>query len=151
MGRLSVDTLDDYRKPGRRDSSAVTHNSLIREQAGQTLVEFTLIFLLFLMLLFGIAEGGRLIFNYGRVSQAAREGVRYASVRGSTCKAGGSSCTATATGIKNYVVGKAGGLLTAADVTVSWRVRQSAAMLLARLSRSKQLMPSSLCSGSFLL
>jgi Flp pilus assembly protein TadG len=94
---------------------------MIRGQTGQTLVEFTFIFLLFLMLLFGIAEGGRLIFNYGIVSQAAREGVRYASVRGSTCKIpGGSSCTATTTDIKNYVVGKAIGLLIPANVTVSW-------------------------------
>jgi hypothetical protein len=94
---------------------------MIREQTGQTLVEFTLIFLLFIMLLFGIVEGGRLIYDFGIVSQAAREGVRYASVRGSTCKLpGGPSCTATEAEIKNYVVGKAIGLLTTANVAVSW-------------------------------
>jgi hypothetical protein len=94
---------------------------MIRAQTGQAAVEFTLIFLIFLMLLFGIAEGGRLIFIYGTVSQAAREGVRYASVRGGNCKLpGGSSCTATEAEIKNYVLDRAMGLLTAANIMVSW-------------------------------
>lgn len=94
---------------------------MIRGQTGQSAVEFTLIFLLFFMLFFGIIEGGRLIFDYGIVSQAAREGVRYASVRGSTCKLpGGSSCTASEAEIKNYVVGKAIRLLTTANIAVSW-------------------------------
>jgi hypothetical protein len=95
--------------------------AMIKGEKGQTIVEFTLIFLLFLMLLFGIAEGGRLVYNFGIVSQAAREGVRYASVRGGTCKLpGGSSCAAAETEIKNYVIGRAMGLLTAANITVSW-------------------------------
>lgn len=94
---------------------------MIRGQTGQSAVEFTLIFLLFFMLFFGIIEGGRLIFDYGIVSQAAREGVRYASVRGSTCKLpGGSSCTASEAEIKNYVVGKAIRLLTTANIAVNW-------------------------------
>jgi hypothetical protein len=94
---------------------------IIRDQAGQNTVEFTLIFLLFMVLIFGIVEGGRLVRDYGIVSQAAREGVRYASVRGSTCKVpGGSACMASESDIKNYVMGKAMGLLTAANITVSW-------------------------------
>jgi Flp pilus assembly protein TadG len=94
---------------------------MIKRQTGQALVEFTFIFLIFIMLVYGIAEGGRLIYDYGVVSQATREGVRYASVRGSTCKIpGGSSCAATETAIKNYVVGKSVGLLTPAKVAVSW-------------------------------
>ena len=46
---------------------------------------------------------------------AAREGVRWAAVRG-----GNSGRTATATDIQNYVVSRANGLLRAANVTVTW-------------------------------
>jgi TadE-like protein len=94
---------------------------MIKGESGQNTVEFTLIFLLFVMLTFGILEGGRLIRDYGIVSQAAREGVRYASVRGSTCKLPDrSSCTASESEIRTYVQAKGIGLLTADNVTVSW-------------------------------
>jgi Flp pilus assembly protein TadG len=94
---------------------------MIRGESGQNTVEFTLIFLLFVMLTFGIVEGGRLIRDYGIVSQAAREGVRYASVRGSTCKLPDRSpCTASESEIRTYVNAKAIGLLTPENVTVSW-------------------------------
>jgi hypothetical protein len=94
---------------------------MIRSEAGQNTVEFTLIFLLFLMLTFGIVEGGRLLRDYGIVSQAAREGVRYASVRGSTCKLPDrSSCTTTEPEIRDYVQAKAIGLLAPENVTVNW-------------------------------
>jgi hypothetical protein len=62
-----------------------------------------------------------LIRDYGIVSQAAREGVRYASVRGSTCKLPDqSSCTASESEIRTYVQGKGIGLLTHENVMVNW-------------------------------
>src|SRR5437870_2504551 len=91
---------------------------VIRGEAGQSTVEFALILLLFLMVILGIFEGSRLIFNYNIVSEAAREGVRYAMVRGSACVLpDGSSCTASATQIGDYVQSKAVGRPMTVNVT----------------------------------
>ncbi|MFC1975648.1 TadE/TadG family type IV pilus assembly protein [Chloroflexota bacterium] len=48
------------------------------KQKGQSLVEFALILPLLLMLLLGIIEGGRIIWAYITVQNAAREAARYA-------------------------------------------------------------------------
>ena len=45
-----------------------------------------------------------LFYTYMMISECAREGTRYAMVRGSTCTTSASaSCTATTTSITNYV------------------------------------------------
>ena len=85
----------------------------LRGQSGSAIVEFTLIALMFFMLVFGLVEFGRAIFDYSLVSSLAREGVRWASVRGS-----GSGHTATATDVSTYVQGKAAGLPV--TVTTTW-------------------------------
>lgn len=55
--------------------------SLFRNQErGQTLVEFALILPIFVVVLVGIFDGGRLVFAYNTVSNAAREGGREATV-----------------------------------------------------------------------
>ena len=62
-----------------------------RHERGQSLAEFALIAPLFFMLLFGIIEGGRFIFYYETLSNATREGARYAIVNGErslTCSTG---------------------------------------------------------------
>jgi len=51
--------------------------------AGQALVEFALVAPIFFLLLFGIIEGGRFILYYQTLSNATREGARYAIVHGS--------------------------------------------------------------------
>lgn len=64
-------------------------------QRGQTLVEFALVLIPFLLLLMGIFDLGRGIYTYNSASQAAREIARSASVdfqRGAT-SIGGSSET----------------------------------------------------------
>lgn len=48
--------------------------------SGQTLVEFALVLPLFLLLLFAVIDGGRLVYENSVVSQAAREGARLAAV-----------------------------------------------------------------------
>ena len=63
---------------------ATTERGLEREQAGQSLAELSIVLVLFLVLLFGIVDAGRLIFAYSAVSAGAREGVRWAVVRGAT-------------------------------------------------------------------
>ena len=54
-----------------------------KTRVGQNLVEFALIGPLFFLLIFGILEGGRLIWTYHTVSNATKEGARYTTVRGS--------------------------------------------------------------------
>ncbi len=52
-------------------------------EAGQAIVEMALTFLIFIVLIFAIIDGARLAFSYNTVSNAAREGTRYAIVHGS--------------------------------------------------------------------
>jgi len=84
-----------------------------RRQRGSGLVETALCFTVFLMVLFGIIDFGRSMFAYNFVSYAAREGARYAIVRGQS-----SGHTASATDISTYVKSEAIGL-DPADITVS--------------------------------
>ncbi|HLT21292.1 MAG TPA: TadE/TadG family type IV pilus assembly protein [Thermomicrobiales bacterium] len=51
-------------------------------RAGQNIVEFALLAPLFFLLVFGIIEGGRLLWTFHTVSNAAKEGARYVTVRG---------------------------------------------------------------------
>ena len=46
------------------------------------MVEVAIVLVLLLALLFGIVDGGRLLWCYTMLSNAATEGVRYAAVRG---------------------------------------------------------------------
>ena len=51
---------------------------------GQTLVEFSVVTLLTVIMLLFIVETGRMVLVYTTVANAARAGVRYATVHGST-------------------------------------------------------------------
>ena len=83
---------------------------------GQSLVEFALIGPLFFLLVFGILEGGRLIWTNHTLSNAAKEGARFTTVRG----AGSTQPDAPATdgSIENYIVDITTGL-NAEDLHVS--------------------------------
>ncbi len=50
------------------------------EAGGQTLVEFALVLPIFLLVVFGLLDVGRLVFTNAALSQAAREGARLAAV-----------------------------------------------------------------------
>lgn len=56
----------------------------MRSTRGQSLVEFSLVAVLTVILLLGIIEIGRLVLVYTTVANAARTGLRYAMVHGST-------------------------------------------------------------------
>jgi Flp pilus assembly protein TadG len=71
----------------------VDTKALMMEEGSQ-LVEFAIICILLLMLLFGIAGFGQALYSYHFVSHAAREATRYAAVRGETCGSDG-SCAAS--------------------------------------------------------
>ena len=49
---------------------------------GATMVEFSLGFLIFLMVLLGIMEFGRAVWTYTTVAHAAKQASRYAMIRG---------------------------------------------------------------------
>lgn len=53
-------------------------------EAGQTLVEFTLVLPMLLILLFAIVDFGRAFYAWNIVTNGAREGARAAAVQGST-------------------------------------------------------------------
>ncbi|HOY44914.1 MAG TPA: TadE/TadG family type IV pilus assembly protein [bacterium] len=54
--------------------------SFVRRQEGQSLVEFALVIPIFLLLLFGIIEFGRIWETMNTMTGAAREGARVAAV-----------------------------------------------------------------------
>ena len=83
-----------------------------RGPAGQGLVEFALAIPIFLTLLLGMVEGGRLVFATNTVAQAAREAARLASVQAPFVGAVGSACTAptcptTTTALRTNIVAAA--------------------------------------------
>ena len=82
--------------PGFRGLMAAHRRSRRRavSERGSTLVEFSLVFLLFIVLVVATMELGRGVWLYVTVAHAAREGVRYAQVRGDA---------ATITGITGVV------------------------------------------------
>ena len=61
------------------------------KRAGQTLVEFSLVAFLTSITMLFIVEVGRMLMVYAAVANAAREGVRYAMVHGSTRTGSGST------------------------------------------------------------
>ncbi|MBW3696781.1 pilus assembly protein [Vibrio sp. T187] len=73
---------------------------------GLAIVEFTIVATVFLFVLFAIVEGARFIYSNGVVTHYAREGARYASVRGAqaaTDTLRKSDAPATETSVGNYV------------------------------------------------
>ena len=88
--------------------------TLRRGERGAELVEFALISILFFMLVFGIMEFGRGIWMYGTVAHVAKEGARFAIVRGSE-----SGRAATTTDVETYVNVVAAGM-TGLTVTTTW-------------------------------
>ena len=75
----------------------------LRDDKGATLVEYAIVFLVFMTMLLGIADFGRALYAFHFVSSAAREGARYAMVRG--CSTTSSLCptAATASSVQTFV------------------------------------------------
>src|ERR1041384_4649537 len=83
-------------------------------ERGATLLEYALVFLLFLGLIFGISGFGHALFVYHHLDHVAKEATRYASVRGFTCANDNTTGGSCLTG--NSASGTAGPT-TKADVT----------------------------------
>lgn len=75
---------------------------LLKCERGGTLVEMALVSAMSLTMIIGIAEASFAVYTYHYMSEAAREGARYAIVRGSNC-AGLPDCNATSDQISTYV------------------------------------------------
>jgi len=87
-----------------------------RAPRGSTLVESSVVAVVFLLLLVGIMEFGRLGFAYNEVSFAAQRAARYAAVRGST-----SGHPASAADVQNAALVYTGALdNTKVTVTTTW-------------------------------
>ncbi len=94
-----------------------------RGQRGSLLLESALSFSAFLLLTFGVMEFSMAVFAYNFVSYAAREGARWASVRGSTYVPAGTTVgtPATADQIRDFVRSQAVGLIANnVTVTTTW-------------------------------
>jgi len=72
-------------------------------ECGATTLEFALSAVVLLSIVLGVMETSLALYSFDLVCDAAREGARYAMVRGNTCMLSGASCTATTTQIQTYV------------------------------------------------
>jgi Flp pilus assembly protein TadG len=75
-------------------------------ETGQSLLEYAATFSILMGLTFVFVEACMAFYSYGMIAEAAREGSRYAIVRGSTCVNGAqASCVASSSQINSYVTG----------------------------------------------
>lgn len=91
-----------------------------RRQRGQSLVEFALVVPIFILMLFGLVDMGRLVHANSALSQAAREAARVAAVQaywigetGTDCGPGGPTCPADEASFRANVLTAANGLMVA--------------------------------------
>jgi len=70
--------------------------------SGQALVEFSLVFMLLMLLVFGLIDLGRVVYANNSLAEAAREGARWGSVQ---ARSAGSLA-----GIETYTVGQVSGI-----------------------------------------
>lgn len=95
----------------------------LRESEGSTLVEFSLVTFLFIMLLLSVVEMGRMVLVYNTMANCSRAGARYAIVHGIDRTGTGvdgpsapGSTTQVETVVKNYAQA---GLVNPANLTVT--------------------------------
>jgi Flp pilus assembly protein TadG len=89
---------------------------------GQSLVEFALVLPIFLLMIMGIVDMGRLIYTYNTVSNAARDGARIAIVNQSTT--GTTTCDTSSATAWSTGCAIASGIalnIAPADVSVTYR------------------------------
>ena len=100
-------------------------NCELGAEHGSALVEHAIVLTALLSLMFGVMDFSRFIYTYTYVCDAARQGTRYASVRGATFS--GTSCTttstyacdATAANVTSYVQSLTPPAITSSSVTVT--------------------------------
>lgn len=106
-----------------RDSSRARSG---RDQRGSAVVEFAAAFAMLFLFLFSIMDLSRALYCYHFIADAAREGTRYAMVRGATCTSYSSACPASANDIQNYIEDVPAGINPQAlTVTTTWTPNNS--------------------------
>jgi Flp pilus assembly protein TadG len=92
-----------------------------RLNRGSCVVEFAAAFTMLFAFLFGIMDLSRALYSYHFVANVAREGTRYAMVRGSSCISYTTLCPASASDIPMYLKNVAAGINPqAVTVTTTW-------------------------------
>jgi Flp pilus assembly protein TadG len=86
---------------GRLAKADQRHRS-VRSDEGSNVVEMAVVSSVLFAMLFGIIELSLALYTYNYVSDAAREGTRYAIVRGSSCSVL-TNCNVTSAQIQTYV------------------------------------------------
>jgi Flp pilus assembly protein TadG len=78
----------------------------VQGEEGSTLIEFALTFSVLLTVIFCVMELCLIFYSYDMISERAREGTRYAMVRGSSCpNTTTPTCEVTAAQVNTYVSG----------------------------------------------
>lgn len=91
-------------------------------QRGQAMLESALVFLVFIVIIFGLMDFGRMVWIYTMISNGAREATRYAIVRGTS-----SGHTATVAQIQAIVLSTSPGVDSAnTTTTVTFSPSQAA-------------------------
>jgi Flp pilus assembly protein TadG len=93
---------------GLRKLGALKSRSRLLEDRGSALVEMAISFPILAMMLFAIIQFSIALYTYDFLSDAAREGARWAIVRGVNCTAntpGLDHCAASQQDVQNYVQG----------------------------------------------
>jgi Flp pilus assembly protein TadG len=95
---------------------------LARGEHGAAALEFAASAAFMFTMLIGLMKVCLAIYTYHYVSEAAREGSRWAAVRGSACSGFGSSCPATSDNVQTYVrgLGYPGITSSLMTVTTTW-------------------------------
>lgn len=88
---------------GNERIHATRRLSLLKGECGASLVEYAVVFMLFMTMLLGIADFSRAVYAYHFVSNAAREATRYAIVRGCSTVSTNCPTPATSASIQTYV------------------------------------------------
>jgi Flp pilus assembly protein TadG len=86
-------------------------------QRGSSLPETAIVLGVLLAFMFGIIDFGRATYTYAFVAQLARQGARWAIVRGSQCSAL-DHCNASRTDVQNYVQSLSQGATVANNITI---------------------------------
>src|SRR5271166_1056812 len=102
----------------RRLHDALRLGRVLCEQ-GASLIEDALALGILMTLMFGVIQVSLALYSYHSVSEAAREGTRYAIVRGSSCSGFTSACPAAASDVQTYIRGNGFAGLTSTSITVT--------------------------------
>lgn len=90
-----------------------------RSQRGASLPETVIVMAVLMFLILGIIDFGRALYTYSFVAQLAREGARWAIVRGTDCTVL-TDCSATQAEVQTYVQSLSEGATTASSITATY-------------------------------